>query len=283
MKKPKSLFRDRPRQIDTPDRRRVDYPELPATSEPVDITEGLDLSKNVVFMPITSHVCSDTQYEIDRLRDMGVLVAKWKGSSAIDLARNEMASLAVVSDLESFLFIDHDVKFLAENAVSLFKSDKSVIAGVYVAKSVGATGRFNTDWLSYAEPIMCGKHVGRVYPVRKTAAGFMRIKVDFLKRMIRESQLPYCRMGAGFGWPFFGPLLVDEGHGLTYLPEDYAFCHRVCQLGETPFVDTRFRLGHIGDYEFRWEEGCRMQIPKSDNMEITMEPQVFAPFVEPAI
>ncbi len=74
--------------------------------------------------------------------------------------------------------------------------------------------------------------------------------------MITDLRLPLCNTHWGRGlWPFFMPLIVEvrEG-GLHYLAEDWAFCHRLRQIGVNPLADTSIRLFHRGTYSFGWED-----------------------------
>jgi len=56
-------------------------------------------------------------------------------------------------------------------------------------------------------------------------------------------------------WPFFLPLVVPHGPGTWhYLGEDWAFSHRLAQIGVVPLADTTIRLWHWGRYGFSWED-----------------------------
>lgn len=83
-----------------------------------------------------------------------------------------------------------------------------------------------------------------LYPLKYAAAGFLRIRSAVLRKMIAELRLPLCNTKWGRGtWPFFQPLIVthDDG-GFHYLGEDWAFSHRLAQIGVTPMADTSIRL-----------------------------------------
>ena len=45
-----------------------------------------------------------------------------------------------------------------------------------------------------------------------------------------------------------------EGGHRHYLGEDWAFSHRLGQIGVTPLADTSIRLWHYGRYAYGWEE-----------------------------
>jgi hypothetical protein len=74
--------------------------------------------------------------------------------------------------------------------------------------------------------------------------------------MIAELDLPLCNRDWGRGsWPFFLPLVVDRPTGNPhYLGEDWAFSHRLRQIGVTPLADASIRLWHHGRYAFGWED-----------------------------
>ena len=83
--------------------------------------------------------------------------------------------------------------------------------------------------------------------------------------MIRKLDLPYCLMGHSAGWPFFLPQVVYEDGALKYLPEDYSFCRRCCDMGEPPMVDPTIRLYHLGETTFGLEEAQNQYIERVEN------------------
>jgi hypothetical protein len=281
MKQPKRLFRDRRPALLGDDRRRVDYVGPPTVEMP-DLSPFFSPWHHVVYVPVHESVRTDTYHSLRGLEDLGIRVDYSKGASAIDLTRSMLASSAILENLESMLFIDSDMKFSPEDAVKLLMSPEPVIAGVYAAKKLG-DGQLNVDFGPDCPEVKLGEWAEKPYPVHKIGAGFLRIKVDFLKRMIRKLDLPFCRMAHGFGWPFFQPVTVDQGDGPTYLPEDYAFCWRCCQVGEPPQADTAFRLYHLGEYPYGWEEAEGQYIKRSRNLLSKMARPVGAPFITPDI
>ena len=46
----------------------------------------------------------------------------------------------------------------------------------------------------------------------------------------------------------------DPDGGFRYLSEDYSFCERARSAGHKVFADTSIRLGHVGEYEYVWED-----------------------------
>jgi hypothetical protein len=261
MKPPKRLFRQRQRPESPHDRRRVDYAEPLACGVP-DLSAILDLSRHVVKVPVHRFIDTDTYDCLRGLEDLGVRVDYSKGASAIDLTRSVLATDAVREGMESILFIDSDMFFNPADAVKLLLSDAPVIAGAYAAKKLG-----NADFGPWVTSVNMGHWAKEPIPVRKVGTGMMRIKTSLLVRMRDELELPYCRMAHTYGWPFFMPVIVQEDGETRYLAEDYAFCWRCHQLGVAPMVDTSFRLYHLGDYAYGWEEGAGDYIPRGRNIE----------------
>ncbi len=292
MKPPKRLFRERRRPAELHDRRVVEHrrtgggwrvagegtgnPEAgdsspptlhpsPATQTP-DLSGVLDLAKHVVYVPVHRFIDTDTYHCLRGLEDLGIRVDYSKGASAIDVTRNILASDAIREDLESILFIDSDMMFDPADAVRLFLRPEPVVAGVYAAKKLG-NGQLNADFGPDVRSIKMGEWAAEPVPCFKVGAGFLRIKVDFLRRMRDELKLPLCRVAHTHAWPFFQPAIVQEEGETRYLGEDYSFCWRCRQIGVPVMIDASFRLYHIGDYAFGWEESAGQFIPRNRNLE----------------
>ena len=261
LKIPESIY-------DIHDRRRVDYPPPPMP----DLSKVLDLSKHLVLVPVHRFVDQDTNFCLWGLHDLGVKVKFSKGASAIDATRNALASAAVKDKLDSILFIDADMVFGPEFAIKLLLSDAPVIAGLYAAKVLGR-GRINACFPDGTKQVKFGDWATEPVPLKRVGAGFLRIKVAVLKTLTERLELPYCRMADGFAWPFFQPLIYDEGGTPVYLTEDYAFCHR-CGLAGIPIVgDAQDRLYHLGDYAFGLEEASGQYIERQRNLFYDLPPE----------
>ena len=266
VKKPKRMFRNRQLPDQSHDRRRVDYVG-PATCEPPDLSSVLDLSKHVVICAFHHHIEHDTQTALRGLEELGVRVDYCKGASAIDAARSKLASDALVSGMDSFLFVDADVVFDPADAIRLLLSDAPVIAGLYAAKVTGKRGKLTADFMPGTTSVTLGQDATEPIQVRRVSAGFLRVKCDVLRGMIGQLDLPYCKINDGEGWPFFLPMVADG----RYLAEDYAFCQRCFEAGISIFVDPSFRLYHLGDYLFGWEEAIGHYIPRLKNLEVNFD------------
>jgi hypothetical protein len=265
MTKKKRLFRERRRPDAPHDRRTVEH-SGPSAAEMPDLSAVLDLSRQVVKVPVHRFVDTDTYDCLRGLEDLGVRVDYSKGASAIDLTRSVMASDALREGMESILFIDSDMFFNPADAVKLLLHGAPVIAGAYAAKKLG-NGQLNADFGPGVAAVKMGDWAKEPVAVRKVGTGFMRIKSSLLVKMRDELKLPLCRMAHTYAWPFFQPTIVQEDGETRYLTEDYAFCWRCHQIGVTPLLDASFRLYHLGDYAYGWEEAAGDYIPRSRNVE----------------
>jgi len=210
-------------------------------------------AKAVVLVPHNNGIERECEQGLRRLEAAGVRISHLEGCSAIDVARNVLASDALHDGFDSLLFIDSDIGFEAGDALRLLARPEPVVAGIYAKKSQRAVSSVFADGVS---EVLLGRGVTGLYPLRYAATGFLRIKAAVLGKMVEELKLPLCNTKWGRGiWPFFQPLVVpqDDG-GFHYLGEDWAFSHRLNQVGVTPLADTSIRLWHYGRYGYGWED-----------------------------
>ena len=209
--------------------------------------------KAVVLVPHLNGVEWETELSLRQLERAGVAVVRRQGSSAIDVARNEMASIALRDGFETLLFIDADIGFDPLDALRLLARPEPVVAGLYVKKGRRDLATRPADGVV---EIDFGRAAHGLYPLQYSATGFLRIRARVLRRMIDELKLPLCNSRWGRGsWPFFRPLIVPDGEDQShYLSEDWAFSHRLACIGVTPMADSSIRLWHYGRYPYGWED-----------------------------
>ncbi len=208
----------------------------------------------VVIVPFLHAIEFECDESLRRLESSGVTVVRCRGSSAIDIVRNTLASQALQRGCESILFIDADIGFDPADALRLLARPEPVVAGVYMKKG---KPELASSFDPELDEVVFGPSVPGLYPLEYAAGGFLRIKTDVLRRLIEGLGLPLCnaRWEAGY-WPFFLPMIIPLGNDgdSHYLSEDYAFSHRLRQIGITPMADTSIRLSHIGSYGYTWDD-----------------------------
>jgi glycosyltransferase involved in cell wall biosynthesis len=211
------------------------------------------LGPSVVLTPHLNGIEPECEKALQQLEQSGVRVVRRAGCSAIDVARNEMLSDALHDGAESILFIDSDIGFEAPDALRLLARPEPVVSAIYAKKSRREMASIFADEV---KEVLFGPDAAAPYPLKYAATGFLRLRAGVLRRMIAELGLPLCNTHWGRGvWPFFLPLVVPHGPGKWhYLGEDWAFSHRLAQMGVIPLADTTIRLWHWGRYSFGWED-----------------------------
>lgn len=210
-------------------------------------------AKCLVVVPFLDRIEPDCERGLYELEAAGVRVVRKIGCSAIDVARSDLASEALHDGAESLLFIDADITFNPADALRILARPEPVVAGVYAKKSQRDLACIFAEGI---KSVVFGMAAPEPYPLRYASAGFLRIHTAVLRRMIVDLKLPLCNTpwGRGF-WPFFMPTIIPvTGGALHYLAEDWAFCHRLRQIGIDPVADTSIRLMHMGGHGFGWED-----------------------------
>ncbi|CAN5905145.1 hypothetical protein BH23PLA1_BH23PLA1_14530 [soil metagenome] len=213
----------------------------------------------VVLVPFVNTIEPECESALRALETAGVLVVRCRGSSAIDHARSMLASESLRRDSRSVLFIDSDIAFDPVDALRLFARPEPVVAGVYTKKNKPA---LSSSFSPGTASVNFGAASPGLYPLQYAAAGFLRIHTNVLRRMIERLALPLCNTHAGEGlWPFFLPIVLPQKDGShRYLAEDWAFSHRLTQIGITPLADTTIRLYHLGMHGYTWEDTLQSKV-----------------------
>lgn len=157
-----------------------------------------------------------------------------------EAANQIMTDLCNRDDFTDLLFIDADESWAAEDVVRLLLHKEEI---------VGASYRMKNNWdeyvgrLVYKDGLPYGKMLEDGTPVLlqadRVAAGFMRIKVDALRKW--RDAYPEQVMESGF------VLFLDRAvfDGLHY-QEDMAFCRRWADIGGEMWIDPNIKVDHWG-------------------------------------
>lgn len=217
-------------------------------SEPGPASTG----KSVVLVPYYSAIEKECEEGLRALVKAGIALSRFS-LSAIDLLRSAMLSHAFREGYDAMLFIDSDIGFDPADALRILARPEPVVAGVYMHNK----GRdFAGTFARGVNKVVFGPGAPGLYPMIYAPTGFLRIRAEVLQRMIDELKLPECHWGRIKGiYPFFLPLCVPDGRGGTrYLTEDYAFSHRLGQIGITPMADTTIKLFHYKKHGFSYAD-----------------------------
>jgi len=202
-----------------------------------------------------------------------------EGISFIPAARNYLASVFLASNCDYLLAIDADLVFpcgdatllahaltvpltalpdqlqaqLAFNSLDLLLShDKAVVGADYLRKSQIHRDRNQANTVNaFAVPLEV--QTGWDFHLRRelllctyVAAGFVLIHRSVFEQLQQAYPALRYREGDQVRWGFYNPLLLGE----QYLPEDYAFCHRLQEQRIELWLEPRLVLGHVGNYTY---------------------------------
>lgn len=195
--------------------------------------------------------------------------------SLVPRARNSLVAHFLESDCTDFLFIDSDITFDPEDALSLLAYDEPIIGGVYPRKQL--------DWNRIAEAARAGVppdqlakygyipvanfdpgdfRLDELMPVHHTGTGFLRIRREVFEKLIATNPDAAFNYGddeqrfreGKTGYDLFpiGPdtrFPTSSGHR-KYLSEDYAFCEIARAAGFKIHIAPWIKLVHSGYHDF---------------------------------
>ena len=142
-----------------------------------------------------------------------------------------------------------------------------MIAGVYAAKKLG-NGQFNCR-LRGRDRLRQDRAVGRrgSYPIQAVGAGFLRIKTSALQHVAKTLELPYCNMAERCAYPFFQPMIVDDGRR-PVLPRRGLQLHSPLPPGRARCRSStrRFGSGTSATTRIGIEEAAGQYIERSRNL-----------------
>jgi hypothetical protein len=211
-------------------------------------------SRCVILVPVGGAIdpgCEDGLRELER---RGYPVWRVRGYSAIDAARNQMASDALAQGFDELMWIDADIVFEADDVDKLRRHNLPLVCGLYPKKS---PRQLACSLLPHTRRLVFGLQ-GGLFEILYCGFGFVLTRRVVYETMQRQLNLPLCNQRfPSTVLPYFAPLVAGEGPQAWYLGEDYAFCERARQCGFGVMADTTIRLWHVGPYRFGWEDAGR--------------------------
>ncbi len=243
----------------------------------VPVSNGkVDLSPDrcAVLVPFQGRIVGQCQSALLELEKRGYTVRRVEGYSAIDQARNQIASDALADGFQETLWVDSDVGFVPNDVERIRRHGLPVVCGIYPKKG-------KRELAIHILPGTPGLRFGingGLHELLYGGTGFLHIRRSVYDMMIDRLGLPVCNEHAKRPmWPFFLPMVrtapllkaastssmentteiappLDNKKGHWYLAEDFAFCHRARLCGIPIIADTSVRLWHIGDYAYSWED-----------------------------
>jgi hypothetical protein len=220
----------------------------------------------VVLVPFQGRIVSQCQAGLIELERRGYTVRRVEGYSAIDQARNQLASDALADGFQETFWIDSDVGFRPDDVARIRNHGLPISCGIYPKKGK----RELAIHIIPGTPSFQFGGQGGLNELLYCGAGFLHVRRIVYETMIEKLALPRCNEHVGRPLrPFFQPLVrtaprkalnqeaeaapladTSRAPGHWYLAEDYAFCHRARECGFAIVADTTIRLWHVGDYAY---------------------------------
>ncbi len=196
--------------------------------------------------------------------------------SLVPRARNTLAAYFLESDCSDLLFVDADISFSPDDALSLLALEEPIVGGVYPRKQLdwvrisrAAKSGVSPDQLLYYGyiPIMNWKQAGdysldHLMEVKHLGTGFLRIRREVFEAMITKlgDSLTFdystdeIRFRGKTGYDFFptGPdIRYPLGSGARqYHSEDWGFCELARVAGFSLYAAPWIRLIHSGTMDY---------------------------------
>ncbi len=140
------------------------------------------------------------------------------------------------------IFVDDDEIFNPSDVTRLLQglsSGKRCIGGLYATR----TGK---GFASGGKEVVID---GDIHPCDWLATGFMGIDKTLLVDVKDKLKLPLLNPGEWHEcYPFFVYCYGDDPlkNKMDFFSEDYEFCRKLHEAGETIYLDTSIQVGHIG-------------------------------------
>jgi hypothetical protein len=213
-----------------------------------------DRRKCVILVPCSGQIIPGCEDSLKVLEERGYLVRRVRGYSQIDVARNEIASKAMLDGFEETIWIDADIGFHPDAIEKLRAHDLPIVCGVYAKKG---KREFAISVLPGTRQMTFGNG-GGLCEIQYAATGFLLVRREVYLDIQFRAGLPICNEHFGANIiPYFMPMTRCHREGYWYLGEDYAFCERARQVGYKIMADTTIRLWHVGNYQYGWEDAGR--------------------------
>ena len=215
-------------------------------------TRHLDDPRNcVILVPVATHIQPLCEAALHELELRGYPVWRVRGYAAIDQGRTQMATDALAAGFTETMWIDSDVSFNPDDVDQLRRHRLPITSGVCVKKG---KRELAIHVLEGTESLAFGP-AGGLREIKYAGTGFLHVRASVYDTMQAKLRLPKCNTAWSHPMvPFFQPMIKEESWGSWYLAEDYAFCERARRCGFRVMADTSFRLGHIGNYTYSWED-----------------------------
>ena len=173
---------------------------LPAHDTAPDLSPG----RCAVLVPCQGRIVGQCQSALLELERRGYIVRRVEGYSAIDQARNQIASDALADGFQETLWIDSDVGFDPNDVERIRRHGLPIVCGIYPKKG---KRELAIHILPGTPGLRFGVH-GGLRELLYGGTGFLHVRRSVYETMTERLGLPVCNEHAKRPlWPFFLPLV----------------------------------------------------------------------------
>jgi hypothetical protein len=200
-----------------------------------------DPRRCVVLTPYCGQIVSPCDEALQQLERSGYQVRRLPVNGSLDVARNRMATEALIDGFQETLWVDANLVFDPRSVDQLRAHRLPIVGAVYPAKGRQILAVEPPD----SSPERSSAGASPLIELRFAAAGLLHVRREVYERLQCELPLPLCdEASKNPSVPFFQPLVNDELGGPAYLPDDWSFCQRARQCGYRIMADKSIHLLH---------------------------------------
>lgn len=214
----------------------------------------------IILVPCYKALEIPTQEGILELQSKGWTVEVKYGHSAVDQARNVMASSALQRGYENTFWIDSDIAFTYRDFSMVAESPDRFVCAPYMIKAMQGI-------IAVMGPEDYTRETRGVKQVLAAGFGFMKVHRSIYTSMIDSGVMPTCQNAPNSQpfWPFFQPFVTEIDGFNKYYGEDYSFCIRANQHKHKLWCNFDTRVRHVGSYAFDWRtDSAQVTVAKTD-------------------
>jgi hypothetical protein len=224
----------------------------------------------VILVPAGGAIDGGCDEGLRELERRGHPVWRVRGYSAVDAARNQMATDALARGFDELMWIDSDIVFDPDDVERLRRHNLPVACGLYPKKG---PRQLACEFLPGTPSVRFGRN-GGLLEIRYCGFGFTHTRREVYETVAGQLGLPFCNQRFGSPLvPYFAPMVIAEPAGAWAIAEDYAFCERARRCGFRIIADTTVRLWHVGPYRYGWEDAGSSKERFADYTFVLSEPQ----------
>lgn len=226
-------------------------------------------SSLLIAMPIYLGIDPDTTEALYRvIYSRSIPFIRHTGCSQLDIARSELANIALAHSFERLVWIDSDIVFHPRDFDRLVNVavhfDLDIVCADYPTKeaiSRSTVVDFPREGI-YDHPQRLSRVAlaDHVREIRRCGFGFCVVHRRVFEAVEQQGELQPALFGTRLdpAIPWFAPRWDREelrnGRPPVYLSEDYAFCERAGAAGMRIWCAESISIGHAGRHVFRKEK-----------------------------